>query len=481
MYRKLLLPLSIIALLALHVPFMQADPEHLLSWHSRGAFTDEGLYTAQVRNLVNHGQLGINQSDGFAKAPLFQLFLVPYLYIGGTHLWLARLVVLLFFAFTLYTLVKTYWPQPYQAWAVGIVGLQYLVFHYSHYALAEMLAVSFILWALNSYLRYINTQQLAWLIASTTALVAAFLTKTNHLYTLAILPALLGLNSIAALLNKERTKALQQLKGLGITVGIYSLSGVLLYLLYFLPNQALYHKIFNQEVAQKFEPTLQQLWERVLFNLGEIDKAPMLQYYLLASAALVLMMLIQGKTERPILLAAFSFAAIWFIAELHKLPVLHLPSRYLVPTFAACALLIASALPLLNKPLLKWAGLGIAALLITCNLYYWLQARQTRAYALHGLNLYMAQTVNADDYVLGSWAPAVCWDSKATTMPVWENYFNDRGFMETYQPKAIITEVNEADAEQVYTKRGLSLATQSDSVRQFTIGEWPVLVYWVKN
>jgi hypothetical protein len=66
-------------------------------------------------------------------------------------------------------------------------------------------------------------------------------------------------------------------------------------------------------------------------------------------------------------------------------------------------------------------------------------------------------------------------------MPVWENYFNDWGFMEKHHPQAIITEVDEQDAEKIYTKRGIDLKAQSDSARVFTIGGWQVSVNWLKN
>ncbi|UPT66046.1 MAG: hypothetical protein M0D57_16335 [Sphingobacteriales bacterium JAD_PAG50586_3] len=47
MIKRLALPICIGLLIALHMPFLQADPDGLLAWGSRGAYTDEGLYTSQ--------------------------------------------------------------------------------------------------------------------------------------------------------------------------------------------------------------------------------------------------------------------------------------------------------------------------------------------------------------------------------------------------------------------------------------------------
>ena len=65
-------------------------------------------------------------------------------------------------------------------------------------------------------------------------------------------------------------------------------------------------------------------------------------------------------------------------------------------------------------------------------------------------------------------------------MPVWEHYFNDKGFMNMH-PQAIITEYDERDAGYIFSKSGINLSTSSDSSHDFTIEEWVVRVNWLKN
>ena len=60
---------------SLQIPFIKADPDIQISW-SRGANTDEGLHASQIRNLINHGNLGLQESDNFIKTPLFGAFLL---------------------------------------------------------------------------------------------------------------------------------------------------------------------------------------------------------------------------------------------------------------------------------------------------------------------------------------------------------------------------------------------------------------------
>jgi len=65
-------------LLVAHLPFLDADPDINISY-SRGPFTDEGLNTIQIRNLVNHGELNIEECDNLLKTPLFNFsLLIPF-------------------------------------------------------------------------------------------------------------------------------------------------------------------------------------------------------------------------------------------------------------------------------------------------------------------------------------------------------------------------------------------------------------------
>ena len=486
MIKRLALPISIVLLVAMHLPFLQADPDGLLAWGSRGAYTDEGLYTSQVRNYINHGQFDINQTDGFAKAPLFSAYLLPFFALLGTHLWVARLAILLFFAFTLYCFTRKHITQQYQPFAIGIISLQYMVFTYSHFAMAEMLAASCIIWILQYYLVYVKTGSNIAIVYATLFGVVAVLVKTNHLYVVGILPALLGITLLWSTI-KSRIAIRKNAVALGLSLGVTIASALLTFLIVYLPNKALYLKIYNQEVSGKFEPTFTQLIDRAGFNLSMIVSAPVLSISIIILVVALLLFLASRSTyfkglakhEKPY--QAILFCFVWLIIELHKLPVLNLPSRYLVATFLAISMLTMLLLEQLTFTRLKQVGLILSILIVFIGVLNSAQASGRRSFVIKELNTYVANKANQNRVMLGTWAATACWESKNITMPVWENYFNDHDFMEKHQPQAIITEFDERDAGYIFTKRGVDLKALSDSASDFKIDEWQVRVSWLKN
>ena len=134
------IPLILVAVLfVMHLPFLTADPDTNISF-SRDAFTDEGLYTAQVRNYLITGTFHLETSDGTVKTPLFSAVMAGWFSVAGINLTFARLIVLLLSLGALYFVTR---KDAFLALAmVSLVWLQYTVFHYSHISLAEMLSVS---------------------------------------------------------------------------------------------------------------------------------------------------------------------------------------------------------------------------------------------------------------------------------------------------------------------------------------------------
>src|SRR5947207_12380290 len=94
--------LYILLIFLTHLPFLNADPHVHIALNSVDAFTDEGLYSCQLRNFINHGYLNIKESDGLLKAPLFNIVLALPLFVFGTHLYIARLAILVTGIFLLY-------------------------------------------------------------------------------------------------------------------------------------------------------------------------------------------------------------------------------------------------------------------------------------------------------------------------------------------------------------------------------------------
>src|SRR5215470_7061485 len=78
----------------LQLPFLEADADSLLSW-SRGPYTDEGLYTAQVRNALITGHLDLTESDTIMREPLFAAVNWLIARFLGDQMTIARISVML--------------------------------------------------------------------------------------------------------------------------------------------------------------------------------------------------------------------------------------------------------------------------------------------------------------------------------------------------------------------------------------------------
>ena len=98
----LLYSILLIALILSHLPFLEADADLNISSGSRGAWTDEGLNTCQIRNFINHGHFNLLDSDNFLKTPLFSIFLFPFFKLFGISMYVARLITVLFCAYLLF-------------------------------------------------------------------------------------------------------------------------------------------------------------------------------------------------------------------------------------------------------------------------------------------------------------------------------------------------------------------------------------------
>src|SRR5438552_358421 len=127
--------ISIALLFLLHLPFLNADPDYFLS-DSRDAFTDEGLNTSQLRNYINHNYLDLSECDNLVKTPLFNLLLYLPLKLFGTHLFIARLTILLLLIASLIFISCQEYFSRLTILLIATTLIQYYVFQYSHYSLS---------------------------------------------------------------------------------------------------------------------------------------------------------------------------------------------------------------------------------------------------------------------------------------------------------------------------------------------------------
>src|SRR3972149_7748936 len=86
--------LIFIPVILFQIPFINSDPDIEIST-SRDANTDEGLYSSQIRNYINHNNLTFKHNSCFVITPVFGAFLYIPFKLFGTKLVVGRLSILL--------------------------------------------------------------------------------------------------------------------------------------------------------------------------------------------------------------------------------------------------------------------------------------------------------------------------------------------------------------------------------------------------
>jgi hypothetical protein len=480
----------IILLFLSHLPFLTSDPDSAISF-SRGPFTDEGLNTIQVRNLINHGYLDLDECDNLLKTPLFGATVGIPMYLFGTSLLVARLTVLLLIALILAFLAKDGVFSKLLLFLIPIMFFKYQVFHFSHFSLAEMLAtVSVILGIYFLYKTYKPFQREKWhirnAILAAACISAAYFFKIQFIYII-LLPIVTGVERY--FMAKNINKRLLLVNGLVMTGMIILL--LLIYLIaWYLPSKDTYeYMMAHQSGVFSLGP---KTWEYVRFNItffmfseGNILFSITFLGYLLAG---IIMLYVKPSAHYPVI---FKASVIWFLLELHKLTMVYLPTRYQVSLYAAMGVLIAIVMSELLITIATkkkdWAVSSLRAGIITwvvilfiLNALDYSESYKSRRYQVREANHYLANTLENDDMTVGAWAPSLTWNARCISIPVWSGFLNDIDPLERLQPRIVVSEPDEQDSEQAYLKQGIDLSTESDSVKSFIIGSWEVNVYWMK-
>jgi len=468
-------------LLVAHLPFLDADPDINISY-SRGPFTDEGLNTIQIRNLVNHGELNIEECDNLLKTPLFNFSLLIPFTIFGTSLVAGRLFILLFLIVILGLTSK----QKYFRGIVMVFGLitllEYHVFQFSHFVLAEMMAVTLTIlsiYYLSLYADRKGKNQIKYLALSSVFLSLTYYAKIQFIYFVPLIPAVLLLMKMNRI-NSIKTYHI-------ILVSALTLLFLLLYFFgWYMPNRSIYDHmmIYQSGFFDINEKTLSQ----INFNLQYyfLEGKNMIVSILFAITVLLGIYLFRNSNNMQFRFV-FIAAILWFLLETHKLTMEYLPSRYLISMICAAGFLIASVLNEAfmyfirsKKPkIFNWLIGGIVALLFMFNLTDYKSMLNDRSFAIRDINTYVSENYEGDRPVIGAWAPSLCWKSNAYSFPVWDKFLNFRDPVNTYNPKIIFSEYDEEDSNQAYLNQNIILQNEADSSRRFIVGHWKVVAWWM--
>lgn len=469
-----------------HYPFLDADPDRNMSV-GRGPFTDEGLNTIQVRNWVNQGTLNLSECDNLLKTPLLGFPLAFTYKVFGTGHTVSRLhvLVLVFFTFLILGLnnKNTGWMIVF----LLVTALQYQVFQSSHFSMAEMLSVAAILLGIDFLARSSDPQYSQKSRDKAGLLAAVFISlgyffKIQFIYIIVLIPLVLASRWLSAHYF-ERKLIVRQ----GFIMTATLLSFLLIYLLgWYLPNREAYDYIMANQSGEL--GLSGKTWEYVKFNLSYHFFKGWLQwfFYLFLFLSLIgFYLLRKSRSQRYPVLFLSSFT--WFLLELHKLTMVYLPTRYQVSFLASMGLLMSlvihellsarkSGLPMIFKPV----AIVSILVLLGINLFIYFDTLQHRSYVIKDTNLYLSKYIDKQDVVLGAWAPSLTWKSGSRALPVWNNFLNYQDALHRFNPSVIIAESDEQDSEQAWKSQGIDLEKNSDSTKSVRIGNWDLIVYWIR-
>jgi hypothetical protein len=457
------------------IPFLHADADLYLS-HSRGAWTDEGLYTLQLRNWLNTGNWNLQETDAFLRAPLFNAILLPSFLIIGTNWLCARITILLLVIVTCLIIIRLNVFKPVTGMVLLALLFNPVVFHYSHLAMTEIPATCFLLVALTFFYRSFQTKKVSDAVLANVVIGVTVFIKISFVYTAAILPFTTAILFLTTKNSEKKHFQKQCLISIFTAIGI----GLLFYAVWYLPNKTYLTKIAAIQSELKFDNNLHDLWKRIKFTHTLYRDDPFMGYsvYLFyLNIWLVVMMLWKRKKiiEQPLLL----FCLIWLGLELLKFINVYLPSRYLISTAMVNMILF---FVLLNE--LKFSQiLPVASLLLFGIGFSMVTLSFTkRTFQIKEANKYFEQTLKQNHTsAVGNWTSVCCWNSKVYSRYCVKDYGNQQELLRKPIVQLILTETDEGESDGAFAAIGYNLKAHADSVVTFKIANWQLNGYWISH
>jgi len=241
--KKILPAFIIILYFFLHFPFLTSDPDTMVDPFMRHAWTDEGLYSSQIRNYVDHGSFDIQENSTFVRGPLFNIIQYPFFSIFGTNLIVGRLIVLLFTVFILFLFLHHPKLRNFGFYMLLFALLEYHIFQFTHYSMAELMCIDFIL--LGLYFLFLSRQyehvkkKNLMIFLSTFFMFCSYCTKVQFLYVGAIVPATLFFLSLNTSLYKKNVE-IKNFYPFFWSMAFSAFFAGLYYFAWFLPNKDFY-------------------------------------------------------------------------------------------------------------------------------------------------------------------------------------------------------------------------------------------------
>jgi hypothetical protein len=479
-----------------HLFFLKADPNVRIAFNSVDAYTDEGLYTGQLRNFIHHGHLDITEGDALLKAPLFNVLLAPSLFLFGTHLSVARLTVLLTCLFILgFTFVKNRSLRPLIFIFSLIALLQFHLFTYMHLSMADSLGslclVAGVLFSADAFFYKATYNQNAGtfrlLFPSFLFFALAIFLKNSFatsvlLFNIAV--------PFAALFREEKNIKYKDVLRTSLLLAAASL--LLYYLVWYLPLHDFFKYIMNHETSARFAKE-GEVWKVVKENYLSFFHSPELKYMMyIFYFCLLITPFVWVRSKSPRFRYFIFCIIVWLLIESPKLATYWVPARYLLPAICAVMLYIAVVIAELfamtvaysyipYSHIWRWAAIICISFIVIMNVYFSAKNFNERKYYIHNLNNIVAASLSPDETIIGAWAPTFSWETKAKAIPVWEGYLNDSNALARFRPRIV---ASDEFLDSMFSHQHTPLKEISDSsfVIDFHIRDHKaVTIYWIKK
>ncbi len=473
--------LILVLLFLAHLPFLAADPDKSVDVHTRGAWTDEGLYAAQIRNFLNDGDFGMEENTTFIRGPMFDVIRVPFFFVLGPSLWLARMITIAGVLLGLAILALNRETKLFAVFFILTTYLQFRIFHFSHYAMSEMLAVSAVLISYVFLSKFFATHKRKFLFLSALMIFVAWGLKIQFLYLMFLLPLMVLVFDLFRFL--DRKIGLKRYVQDVLWVALFSAGFFLLYLIiWYLPNKDFYNLIMFEQTDRRFE-SWEILYGTIDFNFSSIviDQCNIVLLLAFLIAMVILIRIFQKQeTTLPNRLIII-FGALWLFIELHKLGMVYLPQRYLLSFYASAGFFSSSILFQVFQQNRKLKTILVLSLsgAVMLNGWFIFNSYSGRTYELQKVNEYLQQYNWEGKTIAGVWAPAVSWGTKARVIPVWKDYHDPDTLFIRQKPELILEEPNEGTSENFYQESGIDLSGKSDSIKAVKLWRYDVNFYWL--
>jgi hypothetical protein len=478
---KRLVYLLLLAMIAGHLFFLTSDPDQLVDVHTRGAFTDEGLYSAQARNFVNSGSFGFTENTTLVRGPLFGALQIPFFAVAGTSRVMARLITIAAVMLALWLLAARPRWRGFALLLAMVAFTHFRVYQFSHYAMAEMVGIAAVVVSFLFLQFYFINKKNKNLALAAMMIFVAYGLKIQFAYLAVLLPVVVTLYDMGRWLKKQinfKTFVVDTAIITGFTLGF----AILYFVIWYLPTKDFYDAVMAEQTGGIFD-----MWEKlrstVHFNYDYfILDTPNIPLLILVAAALLLWVLsaVGGifKIQNHLIIL---FGFIWTLAELHKLGMLYLPQRYLLGLYVAAGFFAAAVLyQFIEKgKVIKIAVLTAAILALLFNGWYYLEAYNRRSWQLQSANNYLQNFDWKDRVVAGAWAPSITWGTAAQSMPVWLGITDPRLLQEHNLPAMIVMEHDQADSEMFYDINNFDLQAHTDSMKTFEVWRYQIELRWI--